>query len=911
MSVIRFAVETEPVTPATNKVYLWFDGVFKYKNDAGTVTTLSAGGGSGDVVGPASSTDNAIVRFDSTTGKLIQNSVVTIADTTGNMAGVGTLFSAEITSSSLTASRVLVSGALKEIQSSSVTTTTLGYLDATSSVQTQLNAKQGLDATLTALAAYNTNGLVTQTAADTFTGRTLTGTSNVITVTNGDGVSGNPTVTISASYVGQTSITTLGTITTGVWTGTDILYANLQDVSATSRILGRKTAGSGVIEEITFSDALDFVGSAAQGDILYRNATVWTRLGAGTSGHFLKTQGAGANPLWAAASGSGSVATDAIWDAKGDLAAATGADAAIRVAVGTDGQVLTADSASTAGVKWSTVSGTGDFVGPGSATDNAVVRFDGTTGKLGQNSVFIIDDSGNTSGVGTFSSGAITSSSLTASRAVVSDGSKVLTSSATTSTEIGYVNGVTSAIQTQIDGKQTLDATLTALAAYNTNGLVTQTAADTFTGRTITATGSTLTITNGNGVSGNPNADINLAHSNTFTAFQGINLNAVAAPPPVTGCAFQVTGADGVVGRVEADSFGQIAAFTVRRANGTGASPTALLSGDQIGSFNYHGYYVTGGPAYSSVQATVTSYATENWSSTALGTKVVIRTTPNTTTTLTDVATFGNDGSLVVAGALSASNLSGTNTGNQTTAGTSNRISVTNGSTSPVVDIDAAYVGQASITTLGTVATGTWSATTIALNKGGTGQTTKAAAFDALQPMTTAGDVIYGGASGTGTRLAAGSSTQVLHGGTTPSWSAVSLTADVTGVLPVANIATNALISSVGITIDGGGSAITTGVKGYIEVPYACTINRVTLLADVSGSAVVDIWKDTYANYPPTVADTITASAKPTISSATKSQDSTLTGWTTSVSAGDVLGFNIDSASTITRLHLILKVTKT
>lgn len=47
--------------------------------------------GSGDVVGPASATDNAVVRFDSTTGKLIQNSVVTIADTTGNMAGVGTL----------------------------------------------------------------------------------------------------------------------------------------------------------------------------------------------------------------------------------------------------------------------------------------------------------------------------------------------------------------------------------------------------------------------------------------------------------------------------------------------------------------------------------------------------------------------------------------------------------------------------------------------------------------------------------------------------------------------------------------------------------------------------------------------------------------------------------------------------
>ena len=50
-----------------------------------------ASSGSGDVVGPASATDNALARFDGTTGKLIQNSVVTVDDTTGNMAGVGTL----------------------------------------------------------------------------------------------------------------------------------------------------------------------------------------------------------------------------------------------------------------------------------------------------------------------------------------------------------------------------------------------------------------------------------------------------------------------------------------------------------------------------------------------------------------------------------------------------------------------------------------------------------------------------------------------------------------------------------------------------------------------------------------------------------------------------------------------------
>jgi len=85
---------------------------------------------------------------------------------------------------------------------------------------------QAYDATLAALAAFNTNGIVTQTAADTFTGRTITGTADKITVTNGDGVSGNPTLTVAATYVGQTSITTLGTITTGTWTGTTIAIAN-------------------------------------------------------------------------------------------------------------------------------------------------------------------------------------------------------------------------------------------------------------------------------------------------------------------------------------------------------------------------------------------------------------------------------------------------------------------------------------------------------------------------------------------------------------------------------------------------------------------------------------------------------------------------------------------------------------
>jgi len=119
---------------------------------------------------------------------------------------------------------------------------------------------------------------------------------------------------------------------------------------------------------------------------------------------------------------------------------------------------------------------------------------------------------------------------------------------------------------------------------------------------------------------------------------------------------------------------------------------------------------------------------------------------------------------------------------------------------------------------------------------------------------------------------------------------------------------TDVLTSTVGFVIDGGGSAITVGEKGHVTVPWACTIQQVELFADQTGSIVVDIWKDTYANFPPTVADSITASAKPTISSAQKDQDATLTGWTTSLAAGDILAFNVDSVTDITRVSVMLKV---
>ena len=122
----------------------------------------------------------------------------------------------------------------------------------------------------------------------------------------------------------------------------------------------------------------------------------------------------------------------------------------------------------------------------------------------------------------------------------------------------------------------------------------------------------------------------------------------------------------------------------------------------------------------------------------------------------------------------------------------------------------------------------------------------------------------------------------------------------------------NTMISSIQYVIDGGGSALASGIKGDLEVPFACTINRVNMFADTTGSAVVDIWKDTYANFPPTVADSIASGTLPTITNANqKSTDSTLTGWITSITAGDTIRFNMaTAASAITRLTVALKVTK-
>lgn len=107
-----------------------------------------------------------------------------------------------------------------------------------------------------------------------------------------------------------------------------------------------------------------------------------------------------------------------------------------------------------------------------------------------------------------------------------------------------------------------------------------------------------------------------------------------------------------------------------------------------------------------------------------------------------------------------------------------------------------------------------------------------------------------------------------------------------------------------GFVISGNSSPITIGLKlAPIVIPFDCTLNAVLAYADKSitmSDTILDLWKTDDTDYDagsthPVNGDSITASAPLTISTeTTKEKDSTLTGWTTSFSKGDLIFINVD-----------------
>lgn len=107
---------------------------------------------------------------------------------------------------------------------------------------------------------------------------------------------------------------------------------------------------------------------------------------------------------------------------------------------------------------------------------------------------------------------------------------------------------------------------------------------------------------------------------------------------------------------------------------------------------------------------------------------------------------------------------------------------------------------------------------------------------------------------------------------------------------------------------DNGDDVIEIGIAGDYPFNIDCRIMGWRLVSTQIGSIVIDVWKTTLDNHPPTVADSITASSQPSLVADNKATDDILDGWLRQIYSGDVLRFNVISCSGIQRCTLVLEL---
>lgn len=147
------------------------------------------------------------------------------------------------------------------------------------------------------------SGTVTSRAFAVGKGPGQTGFTSVLCTQAQIAIGQNAANPICAALSGDITMTAGGVTAIGANKVTNSMLATAADGTIKSNISG----GTAVPSDNGISAVLDKLLGTTRGSVLYRGASAWSALGPGTSGNFLRTSGAGADPTWAAAPGSGTV----------------------------------------------------------------------------------------------------------------------------------------------------------------------------------------------------------------------------------------------------------------------------------------------------------------------------------------------------------------------------------------------------------------------------------------------------------------------------------------------------------------------------------------------------------------------------------------------------------------------------
>ena len=530
----------------------------------------------------------------------------------------------------------------------------------------------------------------------------------------------------------------------------------------------------------TISAALDTAAGSTQGSILYRNATGWTQLGPGTTGQVLQTQGTGANPAWATVSGSGTVT---------NVATGTGLTGGPITGTGTISISNTGVSAATYGTSASVpviaVNAQGQITSATNTTINAVALTTGSITTAPVNASDLVNKSYVDAAISNVNYHAACNWATTADLGTVlyNNGASGIGATITKLTPFATlsVDGGSPTVNQRIlvknetSGQYNGVYTVTSVGS-GISGWVLTRATDydqTGTGQNEVAPGDTVFI-----ISGTANANTQWVQSTDLPITLGttplVFVQAGSSTSYLAGTGLTLSGTTFSITNtaVTAGSYGSASSVGTFTVNAQGqltlaASTSIAIAATQITSGTFT--VSQGGTG----AASLTGYLKGN------GTSAFTASSTIPSTDISGLGTMSTQNANAVT--ITGGTINGTAIGGTTTAAGA-----------------FTTLGATGNATLATITAGTWNGTAIGATFGGTGQT-----------AVTTGDLLYGSATNTWSRLAAGATGTLLIGGTTPSYSS---SPTITGTMTA-----GAFVANEAITGSLSQGAIAYGTLGYSD----------------------------------------------------------------------------------------------